>query len=295
MTRRQPLVASGAVGQEEFKHATAQLAAARSSAEAARAAVLAAREQLASNQSLTEGIAVDQHPNVLRASARVREAYVALQRAELQAPVAGYVARRNVQLGQRVPAGSPLLSVIALDQVWVDANFKESQLKNLRIGQPVELSADVYGKNVKYHGTIDGLGAGTGAAFALLPAQNATGNWIKVVQRVPVRIALDPKEVAEHPLRVGLSMEVKVDTADQSGKTLADTQRTTPVAATAVFDEQFKAADDEVAHIIAANLGRNGKAAVAVASPKVGKAPAQSQQQHASAPVASAVQSPVVQ
>ncbi|MBL7090037.1 MAG: EmrA/EmrK family multidrug efflux transporter periplasmic adaptor subunit, partial [Acidovorax sp.] len=132
-------------------------------------------------------------------------------------------------------------------------------------------------------------------AFALLPAQNATGNWIKVVQRVPVRIALDPKEVAEHPLRVGLSMEVKVDTADQSGKTLADTQRTTPVAATAVFDEQFKAADDEVAHIIAANLGRNGKAALAVASPKVSSQPAVQAQKHASAPAQPAVQSPVVQ
>ena len=186
------------------------------------------------------------------------------------------------------------MTLVPLNDLWVDANFKESQLKTLRIGQPAELEADVYGTKDVYHGTVTGLGAGTGAAFALLPAQNATGNWIKVVQRVPVRIALDPKEVAEHPLRVGLSMEVKVDTADQSGKTLADTQRTTPVAATAVFDAQFKAADDEVAHIIAANLGRSGKAAVAVASPKVGKAPVASQQ-HASAPTAATVQSPVVQ
>ncbi|MNV01840.1 Multidrug export protein EmrA [compost metagenome] len=295
MARRAPLMASGAVGKEEFQHANALVTSANSTVAAAQAAVVAAQEQLAASQTQTEGTSIEQHPNVQRASARVREAYLAVQRAQLVAPLDGHVAKRGVQVGQRVQAGAPLMTLVPLNDLWVDANFKESQLKTLRIGQPAELEADVYGTKVVYHGTVTGLGAGTGAAFALLPAQNATGNWIKVVQRVPVRIALDPKEVAEHPLRVGLSMEVKVDTADQSGKTLADTQRTTPVAATAVFDEQFKAADDEVAHIIAANLGRSGKAAVAVASPKVGKAPAQSQQQHASAPVASAVQSPVVQ
>jgi len=271
VTRRQPLVASGAVGQEEFKHATAQLAAARSSAEAARAAVLAAREQLAANQSLTEGIAVDQHPNVLRASARVREAYVALQRAELQAPVAGYVARRNVQLGQRVPAGSPLLSVIALDQVWVDANFKESQLKNLRIGQPVELSADVYGKNVKYHGTIDGLGAGTGAAFALLPAQNATGNWIKVVQRVPVRVRLDAKELVDHPLRLGLSMEARVDVSQTDGRMLADAATAPQEVQTNVFEQDNREADARVREIIGQH---SGPAAARTAVSRADKLPA---------------------
>ena len=211
------------------------------------------------------------------------------------APLDGHVAKRGVQVGQRVQAGAPLITLVALNDLWVDANFKESQLQNLRIGQPAELVADVYGTKVVYHGTVTGLGAGTGAAFALLPAQNATGNWIKVVQRVPVRIALDPKEVAQHALRVGLSMDVKVDTADQSGKTLSDTLRTTPVAATAVFDEQFKAADNEVANIIAANLGRK---AVAVASPKVGQAPgarAQATQTHASAPQQPAVNAPVVQ
>ena len=237
VSRRQPLVATGAVGQEEFKHATAQLAAAKSSAEAARAAVQAAREQLASNQALTEGIALDQHPNVLRASARVREAFVALQRVELQAPVDGYVARRNVQLGQRLQAGAPLLSVIALDQVWVEANFKESQLQNLRLGQPVELTADVYGKKVVYHGSIDGLGAGTGAAFALLPAQNATGNWIKVVQRVPVRVHLDAKELVDHPLRLGLSMEARVDVSKTDGRMLADAQATNVTVHTPVFEQ----------------------------------------------------------
>jgi len=300
VNRRTPLMQSGAVGKEEFQHATAQLtaakstvAAAQSTVAAAQSAVLAAQEQLAASLTQTEGTSIEQHPNVQRASARVREAYLAVQRARLVAPLDGHVAKRGVQVGQRVQAGAPLMTLVALDNLWVDANFKESQLQKLRIGQSAELEADVYGTKVTYHGTVTGLGAGTGAAFALLPAQNATGNWIKVVQRVPVRIALDPQQLAEHPLRVGLSMEVKVDTADQSGKTLADTQRTAPVAATTVFDEQFKAADDEVAQIIAANLGRR---AVAVASPKVGAAQPvpQQAQKHASAPAAAAVQSPAV-
>ncbi|WP_374408430.1 HlyD family efflux transporter periplasmic adaptor subunit [Hydrogenophaga sp.] len=220
--RRQPLVATGAVGREEFQHVSAQLTAARATVAAAESALQAAREQQAASQSLTEGTTPEQHPSVLRAAARVREAALAVQRTDLVAPVEGYVARRNVQLGQRVQAGAPMMSVIALDQVWVEANFKESQLARLRLEQPVELTADVYGKKVVYHGVVEGLGAGTGAAFALLPAQNATGNWIKVVQRVPVRVRLDPKELAEHPLRVGLSMEARVDVAREDGKVLSD-------------------------------------------------------------------------
>jgi membrane fusion protein (multidrug efflux system) len=255
VNRRSPLVSTGAVGQEEFNHSSSQLAAAKSSVAAAQSAVIAARESLASNQTLTDGVAVDQHPNVMRAAARVRESYLALRRAELLAPVDGFVAKRSVQLGQRIAAGAPLMSVIALDGVWVEANFKESQLRNLRIGQPVELQADVYGKKVDYRGTIDGLGAGTGAAFALLPAQNATGNWIKVVQRVPVRIRLDPKELVEHPLRVGLSMDAKVDVRNTDGRMLADGSRPSVVGATRVFDEIDGAADGEVRRIIAANGG----------------------------------------
>ena len=255
VNRRSPLVATGAVGTEEFNHSTTQLTVAKSGVAAAQSAVLAAREQLTSNQTLTDGVAVDQHPNVLRAAARVREAYLALKRADLVAPVDGFVAKRSVQLGQRIAAGAPLMSVIALNDVWVDANFKESQLKNLRIGQPVELQADVYGKKVEYRGTIEGLGAGTGAAFALLPAQNATGNWIKVVQRVPVRIRLDAKELAEHPLRVGLSMDAKVDVANTDGRMLADGSRASVVNQTKVFDEVNGAADGEVRRIIAANGG----------------------------------------
>jgi len=260
VTRREPLVRTGAVGKEEFNHVTTALSMAKSVYAAAQSGALAAREQLASNQSLTQGVSVEQHPNVLRAAARVREAYLALSRADLVAPVDGYVARRSVQLGQRVQAGAPLMSVVALNQVWVDANFKESQLRRLRIGQPVVLEADVYGRRVDYHGTIEGLGAGTGAAFALLPAQNATGNWIKVVQRVPVRIALDPKEVASHPLRVGLSMDAKVDVTNTGGRMLADATQRSLKTETRVFDQASQQADGEVKRIIAANLGRAVKA-----------------------------------
>ena len=263
VARRAPLVATGAVGKEEFNHVTSQVAVSKSSVAAARSALLAAREQLASNQTLTDGIAVEQHPNVQRAAARVREAYLALKRADLLAPVDGYVARRSVQLGARVQAGAPLMSVIALNQLWVEANFKESQLQKLRIGQPVSLVADVYGKKVEYKGTVEGLGAGTGAAFALLPAQNATGNWIKVVQRVPVRITLDPKDLVEHPLRVGLSMDAKVDVSQTEGRMLADAARTSPIAETKVFEQNNSAADAEVRKIIVANGGRVAKLDVA--------------------------------
>jgi len=217
--------------------------------------VEAAREQLAASQAQTEGTSVAEHPAVQRAAAKVREADLALQRIDLVAPIDGHIAKRGVQLGQRVQAGSPLMTLVALDRLWVDANFKESQLKDLRIGQDAELQADVYGSKVTYHGKVEGLGAGTGAAFALLPAQNATGNWIKVVQRVPVRIALDPQELAAHPLRVGLSMDVTVDTQDQGGKALADAPRSTPAASTAVFATQERAAQQRVDRIIAANLG----------------------------------------
>jgi membrane fusion protein, multidrug efflux system len=263
VARRQPLVQSGAVGKEEFSHATDSLASARSAYTAAKSALEAAREQLGSNQSQTEGTTVAEHPNVQRAAAKVREAWLAVQRADVPAPVSGTVARRSVQVGQRVQAGVPLMSVVTLDNPWVDANFKEGQLERLRIGQPARLEADVYGKHVIFHGKVEGLGAGTGAAFSLLPAQNATGNWIKVVQRVPVRISLDPKEIAQNPLRVGLSMNVTVDVADESGHSVASTPRTQAqgaVASTTVFDSQQHDADAEVARIVSANGGGRIKA-----------------------------------
>lgn len=272
VNRRAPLVATGAVGKEEFNHSNAQLTSARSAVQAAESALSAAREQLLSNQSLTDGTSVDQHPNVLRAAARVRESYLAFKRADLLAPVDGMVARRSVQIGQRVQAGTPLMSLVALDQVWVDANFKESQLQRIRIGQPVLLTADVYGQKVEFHGKVAGLGAGTGAAFALLPAQNATGNWIKIVQRVPVRIALDAQEVRAHPLRVGLSMEAEVDVTRQDGPVLAQAGLSKPVGQTRVFDNVQHEADSLVAKVISANAGAVAHAPAAhhAAAPRVG-------------------------
>jgi len=275
VNRRAPLVQSGAVGKEEFDHSTQQLASYKSAYTAAKSALDAAREQLNSNQTQTDGTNVADHPNVLRAAAKVREAWLAVQRANVPAPVSGTVARRSVQVGQRVQAGVPLMSVVTLDNPWVDANFKEGQLERLRIGQPATLEADVYGKHVVFHGKVEGLGAGTGAAFSLLPAQNATGNWIKVVQRVPVRISLDPKEIAQNPLQVGLSMNVTVNVADESGRAISDTPRTAAqgaVASTTVFDSLSHDADAEVARIIASNGGGHAKAQAA-AAPQAASAP----------------------
>ena len=255
VARRQSLTGNGAVSQEELSHAQTQLAAAKSTLSAAQAGVTAAREQLTSNQALTDGVSIEQHPSVLMAAAKLREAYLATQRAGMLSPVDGYVAKRTVQLGQRVAAGTPMLSIISLKDVWVDANFKEVQLRNIRIGQSVTLVADLYGKKTEYQGAVTGLGVGTGAAFALLPAQNATGNWIKVVQRVPVRIALKADQLQANPLRVGLSMTAEVDIRDTSGKILADAPRPVP-AASPMPNMTSDAAERDVRRVIAANLGR---------------------------------------
>jgi membrane fusion protein, multidrug efflux system len=265
LRRRQTLSGNGAVSKEELNHARTALANAQSglssvqaSVAAAQAGVTAAREQLASNQAMTEGTSVEQHPSVLAAAAKVREAFLASQRADIKAPVDGYVAKRTVQLGQRIAAGTPLMSIVPLSQVWVDANFKEVQLRNIRIGQGVKLTADLYGKKMEYTGTVQGLGVGTGAAFALLPAQNATGNWIKVVQRVPVRVALDPQQLVDHPLRVGLSMVATIDVTNKDGKMLADAPRSAAQATTQMLAASDKSANAEVQRVIAANLGRAG-------------------------------------
>lgn len=257
LKRRQALSGNGAVSKEELNHSETALANAKSALAAAQASVLAAREQLASNQSLTEGTSVEQHPSVQAAAAKVREAYLATQRVAMPAPVEGYVAKRTVQLGQRVAAGTPMMSIVPLNQLWVDANFKEVQLRNIRIDQPVKLTADLYGKKVEYDGRVAGLGVGTGAAFALLPAQNATGNWIKVVQRVPVRIALDPEQLKANPLRVGLSMDAEIDVSQKGGKMLADAPRDSALVQTQVYSKLDHGADAEVERIIAANMGRD--------------------------------------
>lgn len=266
LQRRRALSGNGAVSKEELNHAETQLDTARSQLAAAQAGVVAAREALVSNQSLTDGTSVAQHPSVLAAAAKVREAYLATQRVAMPAPVDGYVAKRTVQLGQRVAAGTPMMSIVPLNQLWVDANFKEVQLRNIRIDQPVKLTADVYGKKVEYSGKVAGLGVGTGSAFALLPAQNATGNWIKVVQRVPVRIALDPEQLKANPLRIGLSMDAEIDITKKTGKMLADAPRGSALTQTQVYSQLDRGADAEVDRIVAANLGR-GTPATAAAAP----------------------------
>ena len=254
LQRRQELSATGAVSGEELQHA-------RSAVTSGIASVAAARQAWAANRAQTDGTSIGSHPLVLAAAGRYRTAYLALHRASLIAPVTGYVAKRAVQVGQRVQPGAPLLAIVPLDQVWVDANLKEDQLRDLRIGQPVELVSDLYGKSVRFDGHVAGLGAGTGSVFAALPAQNATGNWIKVVQRLPVRIALDPKQLAEHPLRVGLSMRASVSTRDRSGATLAAVPQPTPRYEAPATDAVLAAADRAIAGIINANSGRVATAA----------------------------------
>ncbi|MDP9930940.1 HlyD family secretion protein [Variovorax paradoxus] len=276
LQRRRALSGNGAVSKEELNHAETSLDNAKSQLAAAQAGVVAAREALASNQSLTEGTSVAQHPSVLAAAAKVREAYLATQRVALPAPVDGYVAKRTVQLGQRVAAGTPMMSIVPLNQLWVDANFKEVQLRNIRIDQPVKLKADVYGKKVEYTGKVAGLGVGTGSAFALLPAQNATGNWIKVVQRVPVRIALDPEQLKANPLRIGLSMDAEIDISQKGGKMLADAPRATAMSQTQVYSKLDQGADAEVDRIVAANLGRGAPAGSVVPAAARSAAPAAS-------------------
>jgi membrane fusion protein (multidrug efflux system) len=248
LRRRMTIAQTGAVSQEEISHA-------RDAVRSAQAALDAAKQQLASNRALTANTTIADHPNVEAAAAKVRDAYLANARNTLPAPVTGYVAKRSVQVGQRVSPGNPLMAIVPLNGVWVDANFKEVQLKHMRIGQPVELTADVYGSSVVFHGKVVGFSAGTGSAFSLLPAQNATGNWIKVVQRLPVRIELDPQELEKHPLRIGLSMDVDVSIKQENGGQLADVPNT--VYQTNVFDKYGDQADAEIARIIAANAGPN--------------------------------------
>lgn len=253
LERRRTLVDSGAVSGEELTHAASTLASAQSARAAAVAALRAAQQQLQSNQTLTRQTTVTEHPNVQRASSRVRETYLAYARSEVPAPLSGYVAKRSVHVGQRAQAGTPLMAIVPLDQVWVDANFKEAQLRDVRIGQPVTLTADLYGSRVEYQGRVAGLGAGTGAAFALLPAQNATGNWIKVVQRLPVRIELEPAAVRAHPLRVGLSMRATIDTRSREGAVLAERPREQPVMQTDVYEQQLREAQGRIERIVLAN------------------------------------------
>jgi membrane fusion protein (multidrug efflux system) len=249
LSRRQSLAQRGAVAQEEIDHT-------REALKAARANLLQAEAQLAANRVLTGGGTVESQPAVMQAVARLEDAWLAAARTRIVAPVAGQVVKRNAQVGQKVNAGAPLMAVVPLEQLWVDANFKEVQLSRMRVGQRVRLQADVYGSEIRYRGRVAGFAAGTGNAFALLPAQNATGNWIKIVQRVPVRIELEPEDLAAHPLRIGLSMRVTVDLKAQAAEEAA---RPKPQAASALPEtasgKALEAARLRAAEIIRAHDG----------------------------------------
>ena len=245
--RRRSLASSGAVSGEELGHAQDAL-------NAARDALVAADKNLAASRALVGRTGVADNPDVRAAATQVERAWLALVRTGVRAPVTGYVARRTVQLGERIAPGAPLMVLVPLGRLWLEANFREMQLRHMRIGQPATVVADLYGGHVSYHGRVAGLGLGTGSAFALLPAQNATGNWIKVVQRVPVRIALDPHELAAHPLRIGLSTVVRVDVHDTSGAALAQTPRREPVLETRTYDIDTSSIRARIEQIINDNI-----------------------------------------
>jgi membrane fusion protein (multidrug efflux system) len=245
LARRAPLAADHVVSGEDVAHA-------RRAVEEARAALEVALKQVAAARVSVAGVAPAQHPNVLAAKADYLSAWLAARRNAIVAPVTGYVAKRSVQVGSRIAPGAPLLSIVPLNQLWIDANFKESELRDIRVGQPATIEADIYGSKVQYHGKVVGLSAGTGSAFSLLPAQNATGNWIKVVQRVPVRIALDPKELEAHPLRVGLSATVDIDVENKSGSALGTVAA--PSYATTVLNQPLQEAQAATDAIVRKNL-----------------------------------------
>jgi membrane fusion protein, multidrug efflux system len=250
--RRESLAKTGAISSEELAHA-------RDALDAARSALSASKQQYNSSKVLVDDTVVASQPDVKAAAAKLRAAYLEKARTTLVAPVTGYVAKRTVQVGQRVQPSVPLMAVVPLHQVWVDANFKETQLGKMRLGQPVELESDLYGSGVTFHGKIVSLGIGTGSAFSLLPAQNATGNWIKIVQRIPVRIDLDPKDVARHPLRIGLSMAASVNLHDQTGPVLPKQAPTKPLFTTNVYQKQMNAANTLIEQIIHRNMGHAAK------------------------------------
>jgi membrane fusion protein (multidrug efflux system) len=247
LRRRGGLLTDGAISAEELSHA-------RDAVTTSRANVAAARQQLSQTVAQIDGTTIADHPQVLAAAAAVRNADLALHRTQLTSPVTGEIAKRSVEVGQRVAAGTPLLAVVPLDDVWIDANFKEVQLQRMRAGQPVSVRTDLYGRSVTYHGHVVGIAAGSGSAFALLPAQNASGNWIKIVQRVPVRILLDPSELEAHPLRVGLSTSVRVDLHDTSGPILSTAVRNVPLPREASAGDD-PAVDARISAIIADNAG----------------------------------------
>lgn len=245
---REPLLAEQAVAGEEVRHA-------RDAVALAQAQLAQARQQASAARALVDDVPLMDNPAVLAAAAAYREAWLALQRTRVVSPIDGFVAQRSVQLGERIAPGEPLLTIIPLQDVWVEANFKEGQLRHLRIGQPARIVTDVYGRSIEFHGRVIGLSAGTGAAFSLLPPQNASGNWIKVVQRLPVKIALQPEELARHPLRIGLSTTTTVDTQDRSGMVLAAEPVSDIHENTVSYTQDMSAAKAAADAIIRANAG----------------------------------------
>jgi membrane fusion protein (multidrug efflux system) len=250
LAKREPLVADHAIAGEEVRHA-------QESVQLARAALTQAERQSLSAHALVDGTPVEGNPAVLQAKDAYRDAWIAAQRNAVVAPVTGYVAERSVQLGQHIQAGEALMTVIPLHALWVDANFKEVQLRNLRIGQKAEVRSDLYGGTFIFHGHVEGMSAGTGAAFSLLPPQNASGNWIKVVQRVPVRILIDDNDLIKSPLRVGLSATVTVDTTSREGPVLATQASDRPVGDTQVYTQDLEKANAEADAVVRRNLGIN--------------------------------------
>jgi membrane fusion protein (multidrug efflux system) len=243
--RRHPLLERRAVSAEEVDTGKRQM-------QQALAALQAAEREAAAAHAQVDGTTVEDFPAVMQARAQFRNAWVNNGRNAIVSPIEGYAARRQVQVGQRIQPGQDLLTVVPLSDLWIDANFKETQLENIRIGQPVTVTTDMY-SDVEYHGKVVGLNAGTGSAFSLLPAENATGNWIKVVQRLPVRVSLDANELNRHPLRLGLSADVKVDTHERGGRVLAETPRNKPLASTDVYAQEMDRADERAEEIIRAN------------------------------------------
>lgn len=248
LRRREVLGERNVIGKEELQHA-------REAVSTARAALEVAREQYNANQAIILNTPIAKQPSVLQASTDVRNAWLALERTKILSPTDGYVSRRSVQVGAQVSPGKPLMAVVPVTGMWIDANFKETQLANMRIGQPAKITTDFYGKKVIYHGTVLGLDMGTGSAFSLLPAQNASGNWIKVVQRLPVRISLDEKELAEKPLRIGLSSEVTVDTINLDGKVLSHSERQAPAYHTDALNIDMSEINKLINEIIEQNAG----------------------------------------
>ncbi|MEA3161162.1 MAG: rane fusion protein multidrug efflux system [Gammaproteobacteria bacterium] len=248
LAKREPLIADHAIAGEEVRHA-------QESVQLARAALIQAERQSSSAHALVDGTPVETNPTVLQAKDTFRDAWIAAQRNAVVAPVSGYVGERSVQLGQHIQAGEALMTVIPLHSLWVDANFKEVQLRNLRIGQNAEVRSDLYGGTFVFHGRVQGMSAGTGAAFSLLPPQNASGNWIKVVQRVPVRIRIDDADLVKSPLRVGLSTTVTVDTTSRNGPVLAPEANDEPVGDTQVYTQDLEKANAEAEEVVRRNLG----------------------------------------